>query len=128
MNVVTQLQQFRQAIYKNLCSSQDATFELMDAVLLTRTAQSLADLSLSCVFRRQWSSVYEALQDTRPDRQQLMKLYIAQIPQSEPIVLAGDHTRKVEAVCQNPSRTHLRTFPIAIGRSSGDARDMATVH
>ena len=45
MNVVTQLQQFRQAIYKNLCSSQDATFELMDAVLLTRTAQSLADLS-----------------------------------------------------------------------------------
>ena len=34
------------AIYKNLCSSQDATFELMDAVKLTRTAQSLADLSL----------------------------------------------------------------------------------
>jgi hypothetical protein len=46
MNVVTQLQQFRQAIYKNLCSSQDATFELMDALLLTRKARSLADLSL----------------------------------------------------------------------------------
>jgi hypothetical protein len=92
MNVVTQLQEFRQAIYKNLCSSQDATFELMDALLLTRTAQSLADLSLSIAFRRQWSSVYQALQDTRPARQQLMKLYIAQIPQSERIVLAGDHT------------------------------------
>ena len=63
----------------------------MDALLLTRKAQSLADLSLSCVFRRQWPSVYEALQDTRPDREQLMKLYIAQIQQSEPIVLAGDH-------------------------------------
>jgi hypothetical protein len=86
------LQQFRQAIYKNLCSSQDATFELMDALLLTRTAQSLADLSLSCVFRRQWPSVYEALQDTRPDREQLMKLYIQQIPSSERIILAGDHT------------------------------------
>jgi len=110
MNVVTQLQQFRQAIYKNLCKAQDATFELMDALLLTRKAQSLADLSLSCVFRRQWPSVYEALQDTRPDREQLMKLYIAQIPPSEPIVLAGDHTRKVETRCQNPSRTHLRTF------------------
>jgi hypothetical protein len=48
MNVVTQLQQFRQAIYKNLCKAQDATFELMDALLLTRTAQSLANLSLSC--------------------------------------------------------------------------------
>ena len=86
------LQEFRQAIYKNLCQAQDATFELMDALLLTRTAQSLADLSLSIAFRRQWSSVYEALQDTRPDREQLMKLYIAQIPQSEPIILAGDHT------------------------------------
>jgi len=75
-----------------MCIAQDATFELMDALLLTRKAQSLADLSLSCVFRRQWSSVYEALQDTRPDREQLMKLYIAQIPPSEPIVLAGDHT------------------------------------
>ncbi len=37
----------------------------MDALLLTRKAQSLADLSLSIAFRRQWSSVYEALQDTR---------------------------------------------------------------
>ena len=92
MNVVTQLLEFRQAIYKNLCKAQDATFELMDALLLTRKAQRLADLSLSCVFRRQWSSVYEALQDTRPDREQLMKLYIAQIPPSEQIVLAGDHT------------------------------------
>ncbi|MEG4589828.1 transposase [Microcoleus sp. MOSTC5] len=92
MNVVTQLQEFRQAIYKNLCKAQDATFELMDALLLTRKAQSLADLSLSCVFRRQWPSVYEALQDTRPEREQLMKLYIAQIQPSEPIVLAGDHT------------------------------------
>jgi hypothetical protein len=92
MNVVTQLIEFRQAIYKNLCKAQDATFELMDALLLTRTAQSLADFSLSIAFRRQWSSVYEALQDTRPDRQQLMKLYISQIPQSQRIVLAGDHT------------------------------------
>jgi hypothetical protein len=73
----------------------DATFELMDALLLTRIAQILADLSLSIAFRRQWSSVYEALQDTRPDRQQLMKLDISQIPQSERIVLAGDRTRNV---------------------------------
>jgi hypothetical protein len=29
-----------------------ATFELIDALLLTRKAESLADLSLSCVFRR----------------------------------------------------------------------------
>ena len=93
MNVVTMVARVSSSnLQKSMCIAQDATFELMDALLLTRKAQSLADLSLSCVFRRQWSSVYEALQDTRPDRQQLMKLYIAQIPQSELIVLAGDHT------------------------------------
>jgi hypothetical protein len=122
MNVVTQLQQFRQAIYKNLCKAQDATFELMDALLLTRKAQSLADLSLSCVFRRQWSSVYEALQDTRPDREQLMKLYIAQIPPSEPIVLAGDHTSWSRPFAKTLARTHIRTFPFTIRRSSDRCR------
>ena len=30
VNVVTQLQELRQAIYKNLCKTQDATFELID--------------------------------------------------------------------------------------------------
>jgi hypothetical protein len=34
-NVGTQLQEFRQAIYNNLRKAQDATFELMDALLLT---------------------------------------------------------------------------------------------
>ncbi|MEI2578052.1 NF041680 family putative transposase [Scytonema sp. PRP1] len=64
----------------------------MDAVLLTRKAYCLADLSLSPVFRRKWSSIYEALQDTRPQRQKLMRLYIEQIPTHKRIVLAGDHT------------------------------------
>jgi hypothetical protein len=122
MNVVTQLQEFRQAIYKNLCSSQDATFELMDAVLLTRTAQSLADLSLSCVFRRQWSSVYEALQDTRPDREQLMRLYITQIPPSEPIVLAGDHTSWSRPDALTLKERTYEQFAFTIRRSSGNSR------
>lgn len=35
MNVVTQLQEFRQAIYKNLCVLRSyATFELTDALFL----------------------------------------------------------------------------------------------
>lgn len=68
------------------------TFELTDAILLTRNAYSLADLSLSPIFRRKWPSIYEALQDSRPQRQKLMKLYIDQIPQHGQIILAGDHT------------------------------------
>ena len=68
-------------------------FELIDALLLTRTAQSLADLSLSIAFRRQWEAStkrYKILA-ARSDKR-LMNLYIPQIPQSERIVLAGDHT------------------------------------
>ncbi|WP_235018991.1 transposase [Tolypothrix sp. NIES-4075] len=64
----------------------------MDAVLLTRNAYSLADLSMCPVFRRKWSSIYEAIQDTRPQRNKLMQLYIKQIPKQGRIILAGDHT------------------------------------
>jgi hypothetical protein len=39
------LQQFRQEAYKLLGKAKDATFELMDAVLLTRSVYSFAELS-----------------------------------------------------------------------------------
>jgi hypothetical protein len=42
MDFITQLKDFRQAAYNLLCKAKDATFELMDAVLLTRNAYSLA--------------------------------------------------------------------------------------
>ncbi|MDJ0799164.1 MAG: NF041680 family putative transposase [Calothrix sp. MO_167.B12] len=86
------LEEFRQAAYKYLGRAHDATFELTDAILLTRNAYSLADLSLSPVFRRKWSSIYEALQDSRPQRQKLMQLYIKQMPTQGRLLLAGDHT------------------------------------
>ncbi|MBD2146478.1 hypothetical protein H6F45_15075, partial [Sphaerospermopsis sp. FACHB-1194] len=66
MDVFTQLMEFRQAAYDCLCRAKDAIFEMTDAILLTRNAYSLADLSLSPVFRRKWSSIYETTQDTRP--------------------------------------------------------------
>jgi hypothetical protein len=52
----------------------------------------LADLSLSPVFRRKWRGIYEALQDSRAQRQKLMQLYIKQIPAQGRPLLAGDHT------------------------------------
>ncbi|HEY9710440.1 MAG TPA: hypothetical protein V6D48_19690, partial [Oculatellaceae cyanobacterium] len=71
MPTFDQLRAIRQAAYERLGKARDATFELTDAVLLTRNAYSLADLSLCPVFRRKWPSVYEALQDSRPQRQKL---------------------------------------------------------
>ncbi|MFN6460428.1 MAG: hypothetical protein RMZ41_001090 [Nostoc sp. DedVER02] len=92
MDVFAQLREFRQAAYQSLCRAKDATFEMMDAILLTRNAYSLADLSMCPVFRRQWSSIYETTQDTRPQRNKLMGLYSQKIPKQGRIILAGDHT------------------------------------
>ncbi len=89
------LQQFRSKAYQLLGLAKDATFDLMDAVLVTRNIYSFAELSLSPVFRRKWPSVYEAIDDCRPHRHKLMKLYLQEIPINQPsqrVILAGDHT------------------------------------
>lgn len=86
------LQRFRQEIYHLLTKAKDATFELMDAVMTTRHASSVAEFSLSPMFRRQYASTYEALEDCRPQRNQAMKLCISKIPQQKYVVLAIDHT------------------------------------
>jgi len=83
---------FRQAAYVGLGQARDAMFELGDAVLRTRHANSFAELSLSPAFRRKWPSVYEALQDSRPDRAVLRRLYLAQLAWVKRPLLVGDHT------------------------------------
>jgi len=85
-------QQFREAAYKLLGTGKDAVMDLMDAVLVTRSVHSFAELSMSPVFRRKWPSLYEALEDCSPQRRGLMKLYIKELPKNERIILAGDHT------------------------------------
>jgi hypothetical protein len=84
--------QFRQAAYGWLGNARDALFELSDAVIQTRQAQSFAELSCAPAFRRKWPSVYEALQDGRPNRAGLLSLYLSQLVSQERLVLAGDHT------------------------------------
>jgi hypothetical protein len=118
------LEEFRQVAYKYLGRAKDATFELTDAILLTRNVYSLADLSLSPVFRRKWSSIYEALQDSRPQRQKLMQLDIKQIPAEGRPLLAGDHTnwsRPDAVTLQERTYEHTGTSiagnkPITVGQ------------
>ncbi|MDJ0842943.1 transposase [Crocosphaera sp.] len=89
------LQNFRKEVYQLLGPAKDSTFDLMDAVLVTRTVYSFAELSLSPVFRRKWPSLYEAIDDCRPKAHKLMKRYLQEIPtptSQRRIILAGDHT------------------------------------
>ncbi|HEY9659939.1 MAG TPA: NF041680 family putative transposase [Allocoleopsis sp.] len=92
MSHFDKLRAFRHQAYSLIGNGRDALFDLMDAVLVTRSVYSFAELSLSPVFRRQWSSLYEALQDSSPPRAEWMGLYLEQMPQDERVVLAGDHT------------------------------------
>jgi DDE superfamily endonuclease len=87
------LKAFRQTAYESgLGHARDALFELGDAVLLAPALNSFAELSLSPIFRRRWPSLYEALQDGRPDRSTLLDLYLAQMAHTPRPLLAGDHT------------------------------------
>lgn len=87
-----QLKQFRQSAYTLLGNGKDAIFDLMDAVLTSPRVNSFVELSLSPVFRREWSSLYAGLRQNRPSRGKLLKLYSQQIPTQIRPLLAGDHT------------------------------------
>jgi len=91
---INELKKLRENAYNLLGYAKDATFELIDAVLTVRNAYCLADFSLSPLFRRKWSSAYESLQDCRPNRNELMKLYQSQIPidETEYVIMAMDQT------------------------------------
>ncbi|GEM_PF-1847230 len=91
--IFNQLQEFRQTLYSSLGNARDAVFDLMDAVLVSGCIVSFVSLSQSPVFRRQWSSVYAALQDSRLPRSPMLKLLVKQIATAEQPLLAGDGTR-----------------------------------
>ena len=95
----------------------------MDAVLSSPQVKSFVELSLSPVFRRGWSSLYAGLQNSRLQRQKLMKLYIEQLPTESRPLLAGDHTampRSYAVTLKDRTIEHQPTQiasnkPIAVG-------------
>jgi hypothetical protein len=58
MTSLDKLEQFRNYTYKILGNGRDALFDLMDAVLTSRSVSSFVELSLSPLFRREWPSIY----------------------------------------------------------------------
>ncbi len=56
MEVIAKLKDFRQAAYNHLCRAKDATFELTDAVLLTRNAYCLAVQGVT-IGSKEWHSL-----------------------------------------------------------------------
>src|SRR5579885_226312 len=88
------LNQLRHQVYQCYERSADALFELSDALSSETTARSLPELSLSPFFRRQWASVYEALEDGRIDEQRWMSVWTTALlaEQTGPIWISIDST------------------------------------
>lgn len=80
----TILNDFRQQMYRCFERSGDALFNLNDALLSESQAHSVAELSLSVFFERQWPSVYEALQDRRINVEGLRQAFVQALIGSEP--------------------------------------------
>jgi hypothetical protein len=87
--IFDKLKQFRESAYTLLGLGKDAIVDLMDAVLTSPQVNSFVELSLSPVFRRAWPGVYSGLRSSRPQRDQLMKLCLEQIPTEPRPLLAG---------------------------------------
>lgn len=85
--------EFRQNVYDQLLiSAEDAQFELIDALLLSGHLGCFAELSLSPVFRRRWSSVYRAIEDGQQSAHWLRQCFVQQVPRQGVQVFPLDTT------------------------------------
>jgi len=88
---VNKLIEFRQAVYQNgISRRRDAVFDLLDALLAQGPVCSFAMLSQAEQFRRQWSSLYAAVEDGRLNEIWLRKFLAEQVPATGICVFALD--------------------------------------
>jgi hypothetical protein len=91
------LNTWKQIRHQTACcfeQSRDALFELVDALSSEPAARSLPELSLSPSFRRQWSSVYEALEDGAVNERRWSELWTAALLEQHhgPVWVSVDST------------------------------------
>lgn len=90
---LNKLIEFRQIVYGEvLTTARDGLFEAIDSLLLSDHPRSFAELSLSPVFRRQWPSLYDALERGRLNEGRLERLLVAQVPSQTAQVFPLDTT------------------------------------
>ena len=123
------LKKFRKQLYHCLGHGKDAVFELSDAAILSRHPTSLAELSLSPVFRRQWHSTYEGLSDCNPSRYKMMGVYLKEVESSGRPLLVGDHSAwfRPDAVTVQERTYEHKPSRIAVNRPIGVGFGYSTI-
>lgn len=89
---LNKLIEFRQRFYEYLTKAGDAQFQLVDALLSNMNVSSFAELSLSPLFEREWSSAYDAVENGKQDSEQLRRLFCEQLPREGPVICPLDTT------------------------------------
>ena len=110
---ISNLIEFRQAVYQTgLASNQDALFELLDALIERPHADCAAEISMSPLFRRKWSSLYKAIEKGQVNEESLAALFVEQVPKPGVQVFPLDSTmwahpaaRTLEGMVYGPSPT-----------------------
>ena len=65
---IPQLKQFRQEVYQNFNKRADTMMDLLDALSSNTSADTVVELSLNPAFRREYSSLFTALDEWEPDK------------------------------------------------------------
>jgi DDE superfamily endonuclease len=79
-NTFSALFDFRQDLYACFLKASDVLMNTADALLSQTDAQSLVELTLSPYFQRRWSSLYDAFENAKIDREALRKLLMGTLP------------------------------------------------
>ncbi len=110
---INNLIEFRQAVHQTgLGKNRDALFELVDALIERPHASCAAEVSLSPLFRRSWSSLYKAVEKGKVNEASLAALFVRQVPTTGVQVYPLDSTmwahpaaRTLDGLVYGPSPT-----------------------
>ena len=125
---INELQQFRVELYHTFSQRADAVYELIDTLAGEPDVRSPAELSLSPLFRRQYGSIYDGVDDWQYDQAALEQWLLSLAPTPAPgqfRVVGVDHTAKARPYAKTVSDrgfVHQPTVikgnkPVTIGHS-----------
>lgn len=77
------LEQFRYALYQNLDNRADTVMELLDAMSSMPEASSVVEYSLSPAFRRSYSTIFKAIDETEWEEKWLAEQIVPYLPRPQ---------------------------------------------
>lgn len=75
-----ELEQFRQRLYQNFDNRADTLMELVDAICSTPDARSVVEYSLAPCFRRNYSTIFQAINEMEWDELKIARLVTPYLP------------------------------------------------